>query len=125
MNVHWVQVDVLRYAPTPLEAMCAVATLDTLSLLMAEHVWVRRYAVSAWHLILKSKHYRAIYYIHNFLQHNYIIDINECSLGTSGCNQYCTNTIGSYVCSCYLGYSISFDGRTCVGKKMCSQCMAL
>ena len=37
--------------------MCAVATLDTLSLLMAERVWVRRYAVSAWHLTLKNKHY--------------------------------------------------------------------
>ena len=57
MNVHWVQVDAIRYAPTPLEAMCAVATLDTLSLLTAEHVLVRRYAVSAWHLTLKSNHY--------------------------------------------------------------------
>ena len=41
--------DAISIAPTPLEAMCAVATLDTLSLVMAEHVWVRRYAVSAWH----------------------------------------------------------------------------
>ena len=49
MNVHWVQVDVLRYAPTPSEAMCAVATLDTNSLQTADRVWVRRCAVSAWH----------------------------------------------------------------------------
>eukprot|EP00731_Ephydatia_muelleri_P016533 Em0009g957a len=41
-------------------------------------------------------------------------DINECSLGTSGCAQICTNTIGSYVCSCYPGYQISFNNQTCV-----------
>ena len=55
MNVHWVQVDAISIAPTPLEAMCAVATLDTLSLLMAEHVWVRR---SVHGTSLKSNHYQ-------------------------------------------------------------------
>ena len=45
-------------------------------------------------------------------------DIDECALGTSGCNQICTNTIGSYVCSCYLGYQISSNNSTtCAGKK--------
>ena len=44
------------------------------------------------------------------------IDINECTLGISGCNQNCINTIGSYVCSCYLGYQIISDNRTCMGK---------
>ena len=43
-------------------------------------------------------------------------EINECALGISGCNQYCTNTNRSYVCSCYLGYQISSNNRTCVGK---------
>ena len=41
MNVHWVQVDAIRYAPTPLEAMCAVATLDTKFLSTIKLVWVR------------------------------------------------------------------------------------
>ena len=45
-------------------------------------------------------------------------DIDECTLGISGCNQHCTNTNGSYVCSCYVGYQISSDNRTCVGKKI-------
>ena len=52
------------------------------------------------------------------------IDINEC-VGLSGCAHICTNTNGSYECSCYSGYQISSNSRTCVGKKTCSQCMAI
>ena len=44
------------------------------------------------------------------------IDINECSEGTAGCAHICTNTIGSYVCSCDQGYRLESDGRTCNGK---------
>ena len=51
----------------------------------------------------------------NFLQ-NAHTDLDECALGISGCNQICTNTNGSYVCSCYLGYQIALDNRTCTGK---------
>ena len=47
-------------------------------------------------------------------------DIDECALGISGCNQICTNTIGSYVCSCFLGYHISSNNKTCVGKHLTS-----
>ena len=47
-------VDVLRYASTPLEAMCAAATLDTNSLQTTDRVWVRRCAVSAWHYDIKT-----------------------------------------------------------------------
>ena len=43
-------------------------------------------------------------------------DINECSEGTSGCAQVCTNTIGSYNCSCNQGYHLEIDGQTCNGK---------
>ena len=31
-------------------------------------------------------------------------DINVCNLNTDGCAHICTNTIGSYVCSCRPGY---------------------
>ena len=42
MNVLWVLVDAIRYAPPiQLEAMCAVVTLDTKSLPTTELVWVR------------------------------------------------------------------------------------
>ena len=41
-------------------------------------------------------------------------DINECDEGISGCNQTCTNTNGSYICSCYNGYVL--DSHSCNGK---------
>ena len=52
-------------------------------------------------------------YIFSVIQKNVI---DDCALGTSGCNQVCTNTTGIYACSCYLGYHISSDNKTCNGK---------
>ena len=46
------------------------------------------------------------------------LDINECQQGVSGCSQVCTNTIGSYKCSCYSGYQLSDDSHTCIGQSM-------
>ena len=40
-------------------------------------------------------------------------DINECSLGTHNCEQLCTNTPGSFTCSCRSGYTLNSDRRTC------------
>lgn len=36
------------------------------------------------------------------------MDINYCS-------QRCSNTVGSYVCSCFDGYRLGSDGETCNG----------
>ena len=50
-----------------------------------------------------------------------ISDINECDkiigdvVSKGGCQQICSNTIGTYVCSCNDGYSLTVDGRTCEG----------
>ena len=44
-------------------------------------------------------------------------DINECGLAnlqTCGANAICTNTIGSFSCSCSPGYE--GDGQTCTGN---------
>ena len=49
---------------------------------------------------------------------NYYSDINECSGGSHGCSQICTNTIGSYTCSCNSGYRLGSNGRTCIGNCM-------
>ena len=43
-------------------------------------------------------------------------DVDECSLGTANCHEQatCTNTIGSYVCSCKKGFT--GNGTICNGK---------
>ena len=41
------------------------------------------------------------------------IDINECDLNKCHSSSLCTNTDGSYICSCRTGYRM--DNDTCVG----------
>lgn len=41
-------------------------------------------------------------------------DINECSEGTSGCEQNCDNSDGSFVCSCVSGFQLQVDNRSCI-----------
>ena len=43
-------------------------------------------------------------------------DIDECSEGTSGCDHNCTNTDGSYYCTCMDGYILESDNHTCTGN---------
>ena len=43
-------------------------------------------------------------------------DINECDEGLDGCHQICTNTNGSFDCSCSPGFELLSDGTTCNGK---------
>ena len=43
------------------------------------------------------------------------IDIDECYYENGGCQHECTNTDGSYECSCYDGYELNSDGKTCSG----------
>lgn len=43
------------------------------------------------------------------------VDINECRENTDGCAQICSNTIGSYTCSCNIGYRLDMDRHACNG----------
>ena len=43
------------------------------------------------------------------------LDIDECEQGSSGCNQNCNNTVGSYLCTCMDGYELEIDGHNCTG----------
>ena len=91
-------------APILMEATCAVATLDTKYLQTIGPVLVSTQKITCMcFLVCKST------------------DRDECALGMSGCNQICTNTNGSYVCSCYLGYQISPSNPTCVGEPLCTE----
>ena len=46
-----------------------------------------------------------------------LADIDECNLNI--CQQQCTDTIGSYTCSCRSGYTLSADGISCQGQFTC------
>ncbi len=43
-------------------------------------------------------------------------DIDECFLSFNKCNHMCTNTPGSYTCSCQQGYTFDPDDLLCRGK---------
>uniref|UniRef100_A0A914DQL4 Metalloendopeptidase n=1 Tax=Acrobeloides nanus TaxID=290746 RepID=A0A914DQL4_9BILA len=40
-------------------------------------------------------------------------EIDECKLDMHNCDQICVNSLGSYKCECYNGFSLKSDGRTC------------
>jgi len=44
------------------------------------------------------------------------VDVDECYSNNGGCEQNCTNTVGSFYCNCTRGYSLKND-TNCEGKK--------
>ena len=60
---------------------------------------------------------RVSYIVNIYEKFCFIIDTNECSENNGGCEETCTNTLGSYVCSCQAtGYSLDNDKHNCSGK---------
>ena len=46
-------------------------------------------------------------------------DVNECESNNGGCAQMCTNTIGSFECSCSVeGYVLAANNASCEGKSL-------
>ena len=43
-------------------------------------------------------------------------DVNECNTTNGGCEQICTNTVGSFACNCSIGYLLDGNGFNCTGK---------
>ena len=41
-------------------------------------------------------------------------DTDECEQSSHDCDQICTNTLGSYECSCETDFTLGDDSRTCV-----------
>ena len=53
-----------------------------------------------------------------FLYIYIFLDVDECTAGTTSCdttNEGCSNTIGSFTCTCNSGYELNVDGFTCNG----------
>ena len=46
----------------------------------------------------------------------YYADINECSTNNGGCAGTCTNTAGSYYCTCSSGCTLGSNGHVCNGR---------
>ena len=46
----------------------------------------------------------------------YNLDADECQLGLSDCEHICSNTEGSYTCSCRPGYDLALNMRSCEGN---------
>jgi len=53
------------------------------------------------------------------LENYYLIspDIDECASSPSPCDQGCSNSVGSYTCSCVSGFRLGSNGKTCNGKR--------
>jgi hypothetical protein len=46
-----------------------------------------------------------------------LLDINECEFANGGCQDVCTNSEGSFYCSCSGNRELSEDGFSCFGGK--------
>ena len=54
-------------------------------------------------------------YTHKSFGTIFISDVYECS-SVNNCQQDCENAPGSYNCSCYEGFELSLDGKSCNGR---------
>ena len=54
--------------------------------------------------------------LHCILRSHFYTDVNECGTGNGGCGQICTNSVGSFQCSCNQGFQLASDGFSCNGK---------
>ena len=49
----------------------------------------------------------------------FLSDVDECKDENGGCGHNCSNTVGSYRCSCLSGYTLNTTDNTCKGKQNC------
>jgi hypothetical protein len=64
-------------------------------------------------------------YLYLIINNFAFLDIDECTTNADNCddtNGGCTNTEGSFTCSCYTGHNLEADGYTCTGNKRARGC---
>lgn len=49
---------------------------------------------------------------------SFIKELDECELQDHGCEHDCINTLGGYQCSCYIGYELHSDKKTCESNEI-------
>ena len=99
--------DVTTYVQTMLDHSSVIVKLDTLLLAMDSHALVSTDCTILQLTLLQ---------VYVFLPNS---DVNECSTSNGGCHHVCTNSAGSFQCSCNSGYSLAADGTTCVDIDEC------
>ena len=68
-------------------------------------------------ILLYSQLVLVIYNHWYYAKNSIYTDIDECAEETDDCSQTCTNTIGSFICGCNIGYALDIDGSTCNGME--------
>ena len=53
--------------------------------------------------------------IHNSCRPFLLLDVNECTMNNGGCEHICTNTLGSFECSCDSGFVLDDNNLSCNG----------
>ena len=92
MNLMLVTEAVNTIVLTPLEASSAAVSQGT--------SWTEM----EWTAVVRACKY-VVANVPNQLLNCCSLDINECNSTNGGCEHSCTNTIGSYICSCDRGYT--------------------
>ena len=47
----------------------------------------------------------------------FLITVNECATNNGGCAHTCTDTVGSFTCSCRTGFVLASNGLGCNGEE--------
>ena len=94
--MHFCVLCLLLYTATPMA--CWIVTLQSNS---------GKPCTSIYRVLPQNAHLHSEKNLHS--------DIDECSEGTHNCDQICTNTVGSFTCSCNSGYKLLGNGKSCRG----------
>ena len=75
--------------------------------------------LASWAIVLMVTNTLAMVSGSCHVSHNIVLlwstDINECNTNNGGCFHNCHNTIGSYYCTCNIGFLLDNDYHNCSG----------
>ena len=82
---------------------CVAVNQDIVSMLIEEHAVVGLFATVLYEVLILCVN----------------AEVDECSEDLDNCEHECTNTDGSFTCSCHTGYQLNSDGHSCSGLLTC------